>query len=103
MISWIRDQFHPLWRLRRTRWFRSLQKLIDFSVSIQNGLIRQQVMFLRDFSLIVPHRGAEARTGSLFLEALTFYKPEFFLDVGANVGSYSWMAANFDPLLAVWL
>ncbi len=103
MISWIRDRFHPLWRLRRTAWFRALQRHLDLTIKVQNGRIRQHVMLLRDFSVIVPHRGAEARTGSLFLNVLRFYKPEFFLDVGANVGSYSWTAANFDSSLAVWL
>ena len=103
MISWIRHRFHPLWRLRRTAWFRALQKQIDFPVTIQKGRIRQHVMLLRDFSLIVPHRGAESRTGSLFLQALQYCQPEFFLDVGANVGSYAWTAADFDSSLAVWL
>ena len=103
MISWIRSRFHPLWRLRRTAWFRALQRRIDFPVTIRKGRIRQYVMLLRDFSLVVPHRGAEARTGALFLKVLKFFKPEFFLDVGANVGSYAWTAANFDSSLAVWL
>lgn len=84
-------------------WFRALQNHLDFAVKVQNGRIRQYVMLLRDFALLVPHRGAEDRTSSLFLKALQFYKPEFFLDVGANVGSYSWTAANFDSSLAIWL
>ena len=103
MISWIRNRFHPLWRLRRMAWFRALQNHLDFAVKVRNGRIHQHVMLLRDFALLVPHRGAEDRTGSLFLKALQFYKPEFFLDVGANVGSYSWTAANFDSSLAIWL
>ena len=103
MISWIRNRFHPLWRLRRTAWFRALQNHVDFAVQVQHGRIRQHVMLLRDFALLVPHRGAETRTCSLFLKALQFHKPEFFLDVGANVGSYSWAAANFDSSLAIWL
>lgn len=103
MISWIRNRFHPLWRLRRTAWFRALQNHVDFAVKVQNGSIRQYVMLLRDFSHLVPHHRAEAQTESLFLKVLQFYKPEFFLDVGANVGSYSWTASNFDSSLAVWL
>ena len=103
MISWIRNRFHPLWRLRRTAWFRALQKRIDFPVAIQNGGIRQYVMLLRDFSLVVPHRGAEARTGSLFLKALQFCKPEYFLDIGANVGSYAWTATGVASSLVAWL
>ena len=60
-------------------------------------------MLLRDFSLVAPHRGAEAKTGAMFLKLLQFFKPEFFLDVGSNVGSYAWTAADHDPSLAVWL
>lgn len=103
LLTEIRNRFHPLWRLRRSAWFRALQSRIDFVVKVRHGQIRQHVMLLRDFSLVVPHRGAEARTGSLFTQALQFYKPEFFLDVGANVGSYSWTAANVDSTIGLWL
>jgi FkbM family methyltransferase len=103
MISWIRHRFHPLWHLRRTTWFRALQRHLDFPVTVRNGRIQQHVMFLRDFSYVVPHHDAEARSRSCFLNLLRCYKPEFFLDVGANVGSYSWTAINTDPSLAVWL
>lgn len=103
MISWIRNRFHPLWRLRRTAWFRALQKRIDFPVSIRKGRIRQYVMLLRDFSLVIPHRGAEVKTGVVFLKVLQVLQPGLFLDVGANVGSYAWTAADFDSTLTVWL
>ncbi len=47
---------------------------------------------LRDLSLILPHDGKEKKTGQLFDQLLCIHKPDVFLDVGTNVGLYSWLA-----------
>ncbi|MEQ1850131.1 MAG: FkbM family methyltransferase [Chthoniobacteraceae bacterium] len=58
---------------------------------------------MRDFSYIVPHEGAEQRTAECFRTLLHSYRPTVFLDIGANVGGYSWVALNHDPAITTWL
>ena len=52
------------------------------------------VKLLRDLSLILPHDGKEAATRHRFDQLLREQKPEVFLDIGANVGIYSWHAKS---------
>ena len=52
------------------------------------------VKLLRDLSLILPHDGEEAATRHRFDQLLREQKPEVFLDIGANVGIYSWHAKS---------
>ena len=103
MISWIRSRFHPLWRLRQMVWFREVQNRFDFTVAVRRGSIRQHVLLLRDFSHIIPHRGAEERTSFFFSRILEFWKPQTFLDVGANVGDYSWKVKDYAPSTETWM
>ena len=103
MISWIRTRFHPLWHLRKTKWFLALQRKYDFPITAKSGKIRYSVMCLRDFSHVIPHTDDESRTRECFVNILKQFQPEYFLDVGANVGSYSWKAINQNPRLKTWL
>ena len=95
MFSLIRKQYHPLFHLRKLPGFRKLQRAIDPDVWIQEP--SGGVMFvklLRDLSLILPHDGKEAATRHRFDQLLREQKPEVFLDIGANVGIYSWHAKS---------
>ena len=103
IFTWIQTRFHPLWRLRRQAWFRAFQRRFDFPVSVRTGRIRKYVLFLRDFSHVAPHAGAERRTEECLESLLKSYRPDIFLDIGANVGSYSWIVVNHDPAVKVWL
>lgn len=49
---------------------------------------------LRDLSLILPHDGKEEKTRGRFDQLLRTYTPDVFLDIGANVGIYSWHARS---------
>lgn len=103
MFSYIRNRFHPLWRLRKFKWFRTLQKSMDFPVSIKQGNIRFHAMLLRDFSLVTSGHNAEVATQSVFEKILRELQITHVFDVGANIGTFSWQALNLAPTLEVHL
>lgn len=102
-LTWLRDNFHPLWRLRKFAWYRRLQKAIDFPVTHRLGGIRYSVMLLRDFSLLVPRAGDELRTHMVFEKILRHGAITHLFDVGANVGLFTWHALGVTPSLNVSL
>lgn len=53
---------------------------------------RYCVKLLRDLNLILPHDGKEEKTRQRFDQLLRTQSPDVFLDIGANVGIYSWHA-----------
>lgn len=55
-----------------------------------NGL-KDYLKLLRDLSLILPHQGKESATKEAFSSLLGGHVDVFF-DVGANIGSYSWLS-----------
>ncbi len=103
MITYIRERFHPLWRLRKQAWYRALQRRVDFPVQARRGRIRYYVMALRDFSLLAPHRAAEAVAQRVFAEMARKLPVTHFFDVGANVGTYAWSALEAAPEVKVFL
>lgn len=92
MFNQIRKRFHPLWRLRQFPWYRSLQSAIDPDVSIRMHGVKVYLKLFRDLSLILPHHGKEGITKDVFSTLLSQHAIDVFLDVGANIGSYSWLA-----------
>lgn len=92
MLNAIRAKYHPLWRLRQFEWYRNLQLAVDPDFAIGLNGCTVYVKLLRDLSLILPHRGQEAVTKSVFSSLLSRYEVDVFFDVGANVGMYSWIA-----------
>lgn len=103
MLTKIRERFHPLMRLRSLRWFRRFQRAVDRPVTIRCGIVRQRVYWLRDISYIVLRAKMEMKTANYFDAVVGHFKPELFLDVGANIGSYSWRVCNLLPSAEVWL
>ena len=103
MISYIRNHFHPLWRLRQRSWFRRLQAKIDFPVFKRIGKIETALFWLRDLSYLVSSDDIEQTTGRYFERIITGFKPTFFLDVGANIGIYSWRAINLTHQIEIWM
>lgn len=103
MITYIRHHFHPLWWLRRRRWFQRLQTLIDFPVQKQVDKIKVSVMWLRDLGYLLASNEAERKMMRCFGALLVDFKPAVFLDVGANVGIYSWTACNVSDPIDIWM
>jgi FkbM family methyltransferase len=92
MFNFLRQHFHPLWRLRKSSLFRALQDRLDpdFPCSIEG--IRASVKLLRDASVILPHEGREIESMKAFEKTLKERRIELFFDVGAKIGTYSWIA-----------
>ncbi|MBV2350353.1 FkbM family methyltransferase [Synechococcus sp. HK05] len=93
MFNQIRKRFHPLWRLRQWAWYRKVQDLVDPDVAIRMNGFKVYLKLLRDLSLILPHQGKERATQQAFSSCLGWGGcVDVFIDVGANIGSYSWLA-----------
>jgi FkbM family methyltransferase len=95
LLSTIRRNYHPLFRLRKLAAFRWLQRKIDPDIYVNAPSGRGMfVKLLRDLSLLLPHDGKEVETRHRFDQLLHDHPPQVFLDVGANVGLYSWHAKS---------
>lgn len=92
MLNQIRNRFHPLWRIRQWGWYRKVQERVDPDVAIRMSGLKVYLKLLRDLSLILPHQGKENVTKSSFSSLLLGSPVDVFFDVGANIGSYSWLA-----------
>jgi FkbM family methyltransferase len=93
MLSFIRKKYHPLFHLRKLRFFRALQSFIDLDFWAASGAgSGMYVESLRDLSLVLPHDGKEQKTRQVFTKMISELKPDVFFDIGANVGLYSWHA-----------
>ena len=76
------------------KWFRQLQTRIDFPVSKPVGKISVSLYWLRDLAYLLSAGVAEQKTSRCFELILAGFKPTVFLDVGANIGDYSWRMTN---------
>lgn len=92
LITFVRNRWHPLWRLRQSSAYRGFQRFADFTVftKIPETNIRVAVRVLRDASWIVAPKQLEAEVRQAFRLVLEQLKPRVFWDVGANIGFYSW-------------
>lgn len=103
ILTSIREKYHPIHRLRKLGWFRRFQDFVDFPVTIRNGRIRQRVYWLRDIGFVLLRDKLEEQTAKSLESLVALYAPTLFLDVGANVGFYSWRVRNLRPSTAIWM
>jgi FkbM family methyltransferase len=93
-LTFIRDRWHPLWRLRQWAAYREFQQRFDCTVDVRipgTGL-RVAVKWMRDASWIVNPEALEPEIRRAFALALDLFRPETFWDAGANIGYYAWLA-----------
>jgi FkbM family methyltransferase len=92
LMAFVRNRWHPLWRLRQSPTYRAIQKAVDLTVytKIPDTKINVAVRLLRDASWIVAPRQLEMEVRAAFIMVLDQLKPRVFWDVGANIGFYSW-------------
>jgi FkbM family methyltransferase len=103
MLNYIRNRFHPLWRLRKFRGYRELQRIFDFAVPVKIDGFRFWVMFLRDFAYVAKTDGGEPATHQLFKQLVRKLGVTHVFDIGANVGSFAWNAVSQNPAIQVYL
>jgi FkbM family methyltransferase len=102
-LTFIRDRWHPLWRLRRWGVYRDFQRRFDRTVDVRipgTGL-RVAVKLMRDASWIVNPEALEPEIFGAFALALDLFKPATFWDAGANIGFYSWIARKHPAVRQV--
>ena len=90
MLTYLRNRYHPLWRLRRSRSYRALQKIVDFPIGRRDSHgYFYYAYWLRDLTQFLPHQGMEAKTANIIGKVAEKIRPTLFVDVGANMGCYS--------------
>lgn len=97
MLRWIRAKFHPMHRLRRLRLFRAMQRKFDAPVFGRMHGYPVAMMWLRDLPALLGGGDAEAAAEARFAEEVRKLRPARFLDIGANLGSYSWLVRKISP------
>jgi FkbM family methyltransferase len=95
MFNLIRRRFHPLYQLRKLGWHRMIQSLIDPDISIRIHGSKVYVKLLRDLSMILSPLGKEQESLGMVATLLGRTKFNVFIDIGANVGIYSWLAKKY--------
>jgi len=103
LLSFIRDRWHPLWRLRRFRLFREFQKLCDFTVytRIPHTDLDVAIKFVRDANWIATPAAVEGQIQRAFTLVLDLLRPAVFWDIGANIGFYSWFVRRHSSIREV--
>lgn len=101
LTKFIRDRFHPLFVLRRSRLFVDwVMPVFDSPIACNLWRVNWKVYLrlARHLSLVLNSKLGEPGTGSLFLSLLKMTHPKIFWDIGANIGGYSWllMSVNKD-------
>jgi FkbM family methyltransferase len=91
--------FRPIWKLRKSSWYRWIQSNLDITVyiSFKHTKFKIAVKLLRDISWIVRSLGLKTNIESDFvrdtlLNIFSKLHPNVFWDVGSNIGFYSWSA-----------
>jgi len=90
MFNLIRRRFHPLYRLRKLGWYRTIQSLIDPDIAIRIHGSKVYVKLLRDLSMILSPLGKQQESLGMVATLLGTIHFNVFVDVGTNVGIYSW-------------
>lgn len=94
LLNSVRRSIHPLYHLRKKVWFRCLQKAIDPDIRVKSYGCKMYIKLVRDLSLVLPNDARECNVHRLFGQAIASHGPDIFLDIGANVGTFSWHAKS---------
>lgn len=103
ILSFIRDRWHPLRKLRRLAAFRCFLNTFDFTIykRVPGIRLRMAMKLVRDASWIAIALEPEVRAAfSLVLDVI---EPRVFWDIGANLGFYSWVVRQHSPVQQVVL
>jgi FkbM family methyltransferase len=105
MLEFVRDQFHPLHRLRRSRWFQAISRRFDPLIGRQLSYLPRPiyVRLVSNASLVANASTQEIPILQTFTEILKALpdKDLAFWDVGANIGIYGWKCAACRPFCGI--
>jgi FkbM family methyltransferase len=94
MLSFIREHYHPLFRLRRFRTFQKLTRYLDMPLAIRFPAISHPVYvsLTKKLSFVLSGGVAgEERERKHFVDLVQLAGFHRFFDVGANIGLYGFM------------
>jgi FkbM family methyltransferase len=97
IYGFFRDKFHPLHRLRKSKFFRErMLPLLDKDIAVQGDFVRKiYVKAITHSSFYMSSGALEPRIKILFMALLEKIPAEsLFFDIGANIGLYTWLAAG---------
>jgi FkbM family methyltransferase len=99
MLRRLRSNFHPLWRLRRSRCFPWVERIFERTVFRRLDHLPHVVALrrLRDLSWWVGGANLEPDTRHFMSRLLTERSVSVFYDIGANIGFYSWFVRTLQP------
>ncbi len=95
----IRERFHPLQQLRKSKFFvSSVMPIIDVPIWCNLHLVdwKVRVRFATHLSWVLNDKIIEPGIGSLFVAIYKTIHPTIFWDVGANIGFYTWLMLSLD-------
>jgi FkbM family methyltransferase len=103
ILSFVRNSWHPLRKLRKLAAFRWFQNRFDLIVykRVAGTRVRMAMKLLRDATWLV--MSLEPRVSIAFELVLNTVKPKVFWDVGANLGFYSWLVRQYPSIREVML
>jgi FkbM family methyltransferase len=103
VLSFVRNSWHPLRKLRRLTAFRWFQNRFDIIVyrRVPGSRVRMAIKLLRDATWLVMTLEPQVRIA--FELVLNAVKPKVFWDVGANLGFYSWLVRQYPSIQEVIL
>jgi FkbM family methyltransferase len=95
ILSFIRNRWHPLRKLRKLAAFRWFQNRFDLTLyrRVPGTGLRVAMKLLRDASWLAIN--LEPRVQAAFDLAVKETSPTVFWDVGANLGFYSWLTRQY--------
>lgn len=98
ILSFIRNRWHPLRKLRRLAVFRWFQNKFDFTIykRVPGTRVRVAMKLLRDASWLTIT--LEPQVCDAFALVLGVTNPKVFWDVGANLGFYSWLVRQHPSI-----
>ncbi|MFM7464216.1 MAG: FkbM family methyltransferase [Cyanobium sp.] len=96
MFNKIRQKFHPLFHLRKNGIYRQIQRVIDPDISIKIHGFQVYLKLLRDLSVILSQQEQEKEVVDLASSLMSSAQFDVFIDVGANIGLYSWLAKKHN-------
>ena len=99
-LQWVRERFHPLWRIRRIRWLHALLARLDFPVWVNVPAIQMpiRIYWFRDMPWLFDSVAKEPAMLEVVEEVCRRFNPRVFWDVGANLGWYSWLVSARSKL-----
>ncbi len=110
VISVVRNQIRPLWRLKKWSVYRNFQASFDATIFSQlPGLkFKVAVKLLRDLPWWLSSWGISTNIESMSVKAtltkvFEVVNPSVFWDVGGNIGYYSWIALSLNSDVEVVL